>query len=67
MRKGEPGARIRDSNSDLVAATLRGIGQMVTDHRRVRDDRAEASRIIAEMAAGLRGAARLRRRQRGRP
>jgi molybdopterin molybdotransferase len=48
---GEPGARIRDSNSDLVAATLRGIGQMVTDHRRVRDDRAETSRVVAAMTA----------------
>jgi molybdopterin molybdotransferase len=47
---GNPGARIRDSNSDLVAATLRGIGQMVTDHRRVRDDRGETSRVVAEMA-----------------
>ena len=49
--KSEPGARIRDSNSDLVAGTLRGIGQMVTDHRHVRDDRAETARVVAEMAA----------------
>jgi len=48
--RGQPGARIRDSNSDLVAATLRGIGQMVTDHRRARDDRAETCRLVAEMA-----------------
>jgi len=48
--RGDPGARVRDSNSDLVAATLRGIGQMVTDHRRARDDRAETCRLVAEMA-----------------
>jgi len=47
---GAPGFRIRDSNSDLVAGTLRAIGQMVTDHRRVRDDRAETEKIVAEMA-----------------
>jgi molybdopterin molybdotransferase len=47
---GAPGFRIRDSNSDLVAGTLRTIGQSVTDHRRVRDDRAETEKIIAEMA-----------------
>ncbi len=49
--RGEPGARIRDSNSDLVAATLRGIGQMVTDHRRAPDQREETCRLVAEMAA----------------
>jgi molybdopterin molybdotransferase len=47
---GDPGARIRDSNSDLIVATLRGIGQMVTDHRRVRDDRDETARVVTEMA-----------------
>lgn len=47
---GSPGSRIRDSNSDLVAGTLRVIGQMVTDHRRVRDDRAETEKVVAEMA-----------------
>jgi len=47
---GEPGARIRDSNSDLVAATLRGIGQMVTAHRRVKDDRAATDQAVTEMA-----------------
>jgi molybdopterin molybdotransferase len=49
--RGEPGARIRDSNSDLVVATLRGIGQMVTDHRRAPDNREETCRLVAEMAA----------------
>ncbi len=49
--RGEPGPRIRDSNSDLVAATLRGIGQMVTDHRRAPDRRDETCRLVAEMAA----------------
>jgi molybdopterin molybdotransferase len=47
---GAPGFRIRDSNSDLVAGTLRVIGQMLTDHRRVRDDRAETEKTVAEMA-----------------
>jgi molybdopterin molybdotransferase len=48
---GAPGALIRDSNSDLVAGALRGIGQMVTAHRHVRDNRAETARIVAEMTA----------------
>jgi molybdopterin molybdotransferase len=47
---GAPGFRIRDSNSDLIAGTLRTIGQMVTDHRRVRDDRAETEKVVVEMA-----------------
>jgi len=48
--RGEPGSRIRDSNSDLVAAILRGIGQRVREHRQVRDDRAATDRRVAEMA-----------------
>jgi molybdopterin molybdotransferase len=46
----EPGVRIRDSNSDLVAGILRGIGQTVCDHRRVHDDREATCRVVAEMA-----------------
>jgi molybdopterin molybdotransferase len=49
--KGEPGPRIRDSNSDLVSAVLGGIGQTVGDHRRIHDDREVACRIVQEMAS----------------
>jgi len=48
--QGEPGTRIRDSNSDLVAAILRGVGQTVLDHRRVHDDRDATCHVVAEMA-----------------
>jgi len=50
--KGEPGPRIRDSNSDLVSAVLAGVGQEVMDHRRIHDDRDAACRIVREMASG---------------
>jgi molybdopterin molybdotransferase len=49
--KGEPGTRIRDSNSDLVSAVLAGVGQSVADHRRVPDDRDAACQIVQEMAS----------------
>ena len=49
--KGEPGPRIRDSNSDLISAVLSGIGQAVGDRRRIHDDREAACRIVREMAA----------------
>jgi molybdopterin molybdotransferase len=47
--RGEPGTRIRDSNSDLVAAVLRGIGQKIVDHRRAPDDLAATIRRVTEM------------------
>jgi molybdopterin molybdotransferase len=49
--RGEPGPRIRDSNSDLVAAVLKNVGQTVVAHRRVHDDREAACRIVREMAS----------------
>jgi molybdopterin molybdotransferase len=49
--KGEPGPRIRDSNSDLVSAVLSGVGQTVVRHRRIHDDREASCRIVQEMAS----------------
>ncbi len=43
------GTQIRDSNSDLVAAIVRGIGQTVTAHRRVNDEREKVFAAVAEM------------------
>lgn len=50
--RGDPGPRIRDSNSDLVAAVLRGIGQKVRDHRRTPDDLDATIRRVVEMTDG---------------
>jgi molybdopterin molybdotransferase len=50
--RDEPGPRIRDSNSDLVAAVLRGIGQKVREHRRAPDDLGATTRRVAEMTDG---------------
>jgi molybdopterin molybdotransferase len=47
----DPGFRIRDANSDLVAATLLGFGRPLTAHRRVSDDRTQTIEAMKDLTA----------------
>jgi len=47
-----PGRLIRDSNSDLVASTIRGAGYPLVDQRRSGDDKDSLIATVEEMARG---------------